>query len=466
MRSLYSKFIVFTFGLIILGFFGAFLVGNLFYHHLSKPSTDDKNFTVIQELTAYIESNDIDELEPFLEMYATSGYKLLLFDEEMNKQMFGPPFKRDTIDEAAVKAVLAGGEFHGMRDLPRKTFVTGFFADETVNTVGISFTFENETYALFLRPNIKMLFKEVHYLFTGMIFFMIFVTVIAVIYMARQIIKAVKKITDATKDIRHENFAITLPVNRRDEIGQLARNFQQMANKLEETNTMRKQFINDVSHDFQTPLQNIKGYIRLLEEEHVSQTDKEKYMRIIRNETDNLSALTKQLLVVTSLDAMKSTLEKEPVNIAKQIQQTIQNYRWSMMEKHISLTTNIEPLTIPASEQYIEKVWENLLSNAIKYTPNDGKISITVTQVADNAVITFTDTGVGMDEENIPFVFERFYRVDDARHASVEGTGLGLAIVKQVIDAHHGTITVDSQIGVGTTFTVHLPIGDVLQDEA
>ena len=71
-----------------------------------------------------------------------------------------------------------------------------------------------------------------------------------------------------------------------------------------------------------------------------------------------------------------------------------------------------------------------------------------------------------MDEENIPFVFERFYRVDDARHASVEGTGLGLAIVKQVIDAHHGTITVDSQIGVGTTFTVHLPIGDVLQDEA
>src|SRR5699024_494761 len=103
MRSLYSKFIVFTFGLIIAGFFGAFLVGNLFYHHLSKPSTDDKNFTVIQELTDYIENNQIDDLSAFLDMYAKSGYKLLLFDEAGHKQTFGPAFKRDTINEEAVQ---------------------------------------------------------------------------------------------------------------------------------------------------------------------------------------------------------------------------------------------------------------------------------------------------------------------------------------------------------------------------
>lgn len=465
MRSLYVKFIFFTLGLIFIGFFGAFLIGNLFYHHLSKPSTDDKNFAVIEELTTYIETNDIDDLPQFLDMYATSGYKLLLYDAEMNDQMFGPAFKRDTIDASAVEAVLAGKPYHGMRDLPRKTFVTGFFADETANTVGIPFTYEDKQYALFLRPNIKMLFKEVHYLFAGMIFFMIFITIIAVLYMARRIVKAVSTITEATKDIRHENFTVTLPVNRHDEIGQLARNFQQMTEKLAESNTIRKQFINDVSHDFQTPLQNIKGYIRLLEEENISEENKTKYMQIIRNETDNLSALTKQLLIVTSLDAMKSSLEKKPVHIATQIQKTIQNYRWSMHEKNISLTTNIEPLTIAANEQYIEKIWENLLSNAIKYTPDDGEITITVQKVADEAVITFADSGVGMDADNIPYIFERFYRVDDARHAAIEGTGLGLAIVKQVVDIHHGSIHVESDIGKGTTFTVHLPIGYIPSDK-
>lgn len=461
MRSLYSKFIIFTFGLIIIGFFGAFLVGNLFYHHLSKPSTDDKNFTVIEELTDYIENNHIEDLSAFLDMYATSGYKLLLFDEAGNKQTFGPDFKRDTITEDAVAQVLLGEDFHGMRDLPRKTFVTGFFSDDTRNTVGTAFTFDDHTYALFLRPNIKMLFKEVHYLFTGMIFFMIVITIIAVIYMARRIIKAVTTITDATKDIRHENYHVTLPVNRRDEIGQLARNFQQMTEKLEETNLMREQFINDVSHDFQTPLQNIKGYIRLLEEDNISLENKRKYMKIIRNETDNLSALTKQLLIVTSLDAMTSSLDKTSVNIAAQIQQTIQNYRWAMMEKHISLTTNIEAIHIEANEAFIEKVWENLLSNAIKYTPEDGAITITVTAEENEAVITYTDSGVGMAASKIPYIFERFYRVDDARHASIEGTGLGLAIVKQVIDIHGGTIDVESAIGEGTSFIIRLPIGNI-----
>src|SRR5699024_7908672 len=107
----------------------------------------DKNFTVIQELTDYIENNQIDDLSAFLDMYAKSGYKLLLFDEAGHKQTFGPAFKRDTINEEAVQAVFQGDDFHGMRDLPRKTFVTGFFADETANTVGTSFTFDDNTYA-------------------------------------------------------------------------------------------------------------------------------------------------------------------------------------------------------------------------------------------------------------------------------------------------------------------------------
>src|SRR5699024_4202628 len=430
MRSLYAKFLIFTFFLIVVSFFTAFLVGNVCYHNLSKPSNDQKNFDVLEEMITYIEADEVEDLDAFLTMYASSGYKMLLFNENEEVTLYGPEFRRDTIDDLSVKQVLSGVEYHGMRNLPQRTFVTGFFADETANTVGKSFTYHGDTYALFLRQNVNMLFKEMHDLFAGMIFVMIVMSVLAVVLLARQIVKAVSVITEATKDVQDENFAVSLPLKRRDEIGELARNFKEMTDKLEETDTIRKQFINDVSHDFQTPLQNIKGYIDLLQEDTLKDEEKQRYMKIIRKETDRLSALTKQLLIVTSLDSIEGDFDKEPVHLEEQIKSTIQNYRWLMMEKGISLHTHIELVTILANKQFIDKVWENLISNAIKYTMNDGKIRITVKKERDEAVIKIADTGIGMTKQDKQYIFERFYRVDDARHASIEGTGLGLAIVQ------------------------------------
>jgi len=158
MRSLYAKFLIFTFFLIVVSFFTAFLVGNVFYHNLSKPSNDQKNFDVLEEMITYIEADEVEDLDAFLTMYASSGYKMLLFNENEEVTLYGPEFRRDTIDDLSVKQVLSGVEYHGMRNLPQRTFVTGFFADETANTVGKSFTYHGDTYALFLRPNVKMLF--------------------------------------------------------------------------------------------------------------------------------------------------------------------------------------------------------------------------------------------------------------------------------------------------------------------
>lgn len=458
MRSLYAKFLLFTLLLMIISFFTAFLVGNMFYHNLSKPSNDQKNFDVLEEMITYIEDGDLENLDAFLTMYASSGYKIILFDENENGRLFGPDFRRDTLDNLAVKQVLSGIDYHGIRDLPRKTFVTGFFADETANTVGKSFTYKGETYALFLRPNIKMLFKEVHYLFAGMIFVMVVMSVLAMIFLARRLVKPVASITEATKNIKDENYEVSLPLKRRDEIGQLARNFKAMTDRLEEANMIRKQFINDVSHDFQTPLQNIKGYIDLLQDSNLSEADKIKYMKIIGHETDRLSALTKQLLIVTSLDALTDNFDKEEVHIEEQIKQIIQNYRWLMIDKNISLQTEIDAVTILASKPFIEKVWENLISNAIKYTMDDGQIKITARAEDNEAIVTIADTGIGMTKEDLDYIFERFYRVDDARHAAIEGTGLGLSIVQEVVRIHHGTIDVESELGQGTSFTVRLPI--------
>src|SRR5690625_2272244 len=163
-----------------------------------------------------------------------------------------------------------------------------------------------------------------------MLFIMAFIALIAMIIMARKIITPIVTLKGATKKVSEENFAISLSktIKRNDEIGQLAREFKKMTEQLAESNKMRKQFINDVSHDFQTPLQNIKGYVNLFHEERVPPAKRREYTEIIQSETKRLSVLTSQLLVVTSLDALTSSLEKEEVNISKQLQSAINNYRW------------------------------------------------------------------------------------------------------------------------------------------
>src|SRR5699024_1076708 len=163
--------------------------------------------------------------------------------------------------------VLNGDVYHGMADLPKETFVTGLFADELANTVGVPFTFKDNDYALFLRPNIKMLFTEIHYLLGGLFIGMGVISLLAMLIVAKMLVNPITKLTTATKKVSREQFLVDLPTNRHDEIGELAQSFEKMTDELREADNMRKQFISNVSHDFQTPLLNIKGYTDLLKNE-------------------------------------------------------------------------------------------------------------------------------------------------------------------------------------------------------
>lgn len=457
MRSLYGKFLIFTIGIMLFSALLAFLVVNTYYHQQMRAQNDEKNLNIVSSITQFITSQEDLHLDHYLTTQADVGYKLILVDEHKNTSFYGADFRLDNLSQEAIDDVLNGKLYHGMRDLPKETFVTGFFSDESANTVGTSFEYEGKTYALFLRPNIKMLFTEVHYLLGGMFLGMAIISLVAMLFVARKLIQPISKLTEATKKVGAEQFSVSLPTKRNDEIGQLATSFQKMADQLHESDQMRKQFINDVSHDFQTPLQNIKGYAALLHDE-ANDSDRIHYTEIIQSETERLSVLTKQLLLLTSLDALSEPLELQTVKLNKQIKEVLQRHRWLMEEKNISLTADIEAVTIRGNKGYLEKIWENVLTNALKYTLSGGTIEIIVKKEQDQAVITISDSGIGISEENIPHLFDRFYRVDDARHADIEGTGLGLAIVDQVITLHGGTIDVKSKLGEGTTFVIHLPI--------
>lgn len=457
MRSLYGKFIVMTVGIMTVSGLIAFLTVNTYYHQKLKGQNDEKNMTIAKNIAVFINSSKEIELDNYLETQSAVGYKLYVVSEQMEDRYYGEPFRIENLSPEAVRQVLQGQVYHGMRDLPIETFVTGFFSDELANTVGVPFTYDGKVYALFLRPDIKMLFTEVHYILGGMVLVMAIISLLAMLIVAKKVIEPITKLTVATRKVGEEQFTGDLDIHRRDEIGQLAKSFQRMTEKLSENDRMRKEFISDVSHDFQSPLLNIKGYAGLLLDSELPEEKRQSYAEVIQSEAERLSSLTKQLLLLTSLDQLSSPLEIKEFKLDEQLKETIRKYRWLLEEKEMSLSMDLDEVELHADPAFLEKVWENILSNALKYTNAGGAIEIELTEQTEHVTVSIHDNGMGIEEAEMSRIFDRFYRADTSRTQDTGGTGLGLSIVQQVVKLHKGTIAVDSKKGVGTTFTVTLP---------
>ena len=272
---------------------------------------------------------------------------------------------------------------------------------------------------------------------------------------AKLLIKPITELTEATKRIANERFDTPLKIESKDEIGQLATSFNTMMGQLQENDQIRKEFISNVSHDFQSPLLNIQGYAGLLVSENITDEERRDYVSIIQSETHRLSTLTKQLLLLTSLDQSSRKMERKIYALDEQMKRTIQKYRWWLEEEGINLSMTLEPTLINADAGLLENVWENLLTNAIKYNKENGDIQVVLTSTDQEVTVQIQDTGIGMSDTTKEQSFQRFFRADDSR--TKDGTGLGLAIVEQIVKIHGGNIQVETQLGIGTVFTIILP---------
>jgi len=435
----------------------AFLSVNTYYHQVLKVENDEKNMGVAKSIAAYIDSTDGLDLESYLETQSAVGYKLYVVNEQQEEASYGAPFRVDNLSQKSIDQVLAGQPYHGMRDLPGETFVTGFFSDELSNSVGVVFTYDGQAHALFLRPDIKMLFSEVHIILGGMVLVMAILSLIAMLILAKKLIDPITKLTVATKKVGEEKYSGTLPINRKDEIGELAQSFQRMTEKLSENDRIRKEFISDVSHDFQSPLLNIKGYAELLLDGELSVEKRKSYAVVIQSETERLSSLTKQLLLLTSLDQLSSPLELTTFSLDVQLKETVRKYRWLLEEKNLTLSMDLDEVKFTGDPAFLEKVWENLLSTALKYSNPEGTIDIELYEQSNNVIVTVRDNGIGISKKEMDRIFDRFYRADDSRTQRISGTGLGLSIVQQVVKLHNGTIEVTSEDAGNTTFVITLP---------
>ena len=188
---------------------------------------------------------------------------------------------------------------------------------------------------------------------------------------------------------------------------------------------------------------------------NVNEQELKEYLQVIDHESKRLSNLTKQLLLLTSLDQNAYPMMISEVQLDDQIKQTIRRYQWRLQEKEIEVSYKLPSIRMKVDAELMSNVWDNLITNAIKYNAHGGSIWISLAKSEAFITIMVKDSGIGMSEKAVTQIFDRFYRVDSSRKS--DGTGLGLSIVKQIIDLHGGEIKVDSMIGEGTTFTIILP---------
>lgn len=307
---------------------------------------------------------------------------------------------------------------------------------------GIVYTRENITFAA--------VFTFYNALFLGIIF-----TVFDFIRRKVLVKRPVKKIHDFTEKLTHGDFKTRLQPIRIGEYNTVVADLNQMAEELSSIETLRTDFVSNVSHELKTPLAVLHNYGALLEEPNLSEEKRLEYAKAINRETKHLSELVTNILKLNKLESQKITPSLRKCNVSETLCESLITFESEWDIKKLEIETDIEEdVYIRSDPEMLMIIWANLFSNALKFTPEGGKISVNLKKNGNRVAVSVSDTGCGMDEATMKRIFDKFYQGDTSH--SEKGNGLGLALVKRVIDMLGGVITVESTPGEGSTFTVKL----------
>ena len=293
------------------------------------------------------------------------------------------------------------------------------------------------------------------------------IALVVSVFVSRRVVSPVQELTTVSQFIAdgHYEHRVTLPGNidpaNMDELAQLALTFNQMAEKLDQTENMRRQLIGDVSHELRTPLTTIKGSMEGLLDGVLSPTA-DTFENIYR-EASRLQRLVADLQELSRVESGAIPMELAPIKITPLIEAVTLRLQPQFHEKGVSLDLQIAKSlpTINANEDRLSQVVINLLGNALQYTSENGAVSLAVRPVGNEIEVSVTDNGIGISAEHLPHIFTRFYRVDKSRSRAGGGSGIGLTIARQIVKAHGGRIWADSDgPGLGSKFTFVLPIMD------
>lgn len=275
----------------------------------------------------------------------------------------------------------------------------------------------------------------------------------------RYLIKPVKAVTSAAKQIAKGDFDVRLSQHRKDELGALSSAINEMAIELGQLDRERQDFVANVSHEFQSPLTLIKGYSSMILEGELNEAEQKQALNTMINETDRLSKLSDNLLRLAYLESERYAPSLSSFNLAEQIRHTVLAFEPMWSSKGIEVSMDAKRTIIQADQELLDQVWVNLMSNAIKFTPIGGKVHIELKAVighAEDVSVAFWDNGAPIPPEDIERIFQRFQKGDRSRDRKVGGNGLGLFLAKTIMDIHGGDISVVHD-GDGKAFVVRLP---------
>ena len=272
--------------------------------------------------------------------------------------------------------------------------------------------------------------------------------------------KPLRLMSEAAKAMAKGDFSRRIPVTSDDEIGDLAVSFNQMTNSLAQLENMRKSFVANISHELKTPMTTIGGFIDGIIDGTIEPEKEKYYLEIVSDEVKRLSRMVQSMLNVSKLESGEFVLKTENFDFRDLLINVVisQEQRIETQSLDIAGLDGIPNVTVNADRDLIHQVVYNLVDNAIKFTDRNGRIDFGLRIDSKRMIFTITNTGKGIPQAELPFIFERFYKVDKSRSANKNSTGLGLYIVKTIVKTHGGSIKVSSRENEYTSFEVTLPL--------
>lgn len=294
-----------------------------------------------------------------------------------------------------------------------------------------------------------------HFLLAGLGSFLVLIVIYVLV--TRFLTQPLNRMKVATEKLSKGDFDVLLPVEGKDELGELAASIHKLARDLEHLQKTRTEFLSSISHELRTPLTYLAGYSQVAMRPDLTLDEKQHYLQIIQEETERLTTLVEDLFALAKLDDPSFRVTKETIKLQPFIQGLWQRLSPSFEQQGSKLTFTCEPkLVVQADPLRLEQILVNLLDNARRYAGEGVETHVAARTEGSIVRIEVKDQGPGMDSSQLEAIFDRLYRIEKSRSRSHGGSGLGLAIVKELIEAHNGTIEVKSEVGKGTTFIIRL----------
>jgi len=310
---------------------------------------------------------------------------------------------------------------------------------------------------------VQDIYESLHDIQMKIILWLVVVTAAVIlvnIFVLRTITRPIGELNEGISRMSRGDLSARVNVRGKNEFASLATAFNSMSERLEQLDKSRNQFVSNASHELKTPLSTMKILIEtLMYQDPMDPGMTREFLTDVNKEIDRLNRIVSDLLTLVNIDSGGMKLNLAELDIEDLLEEQVKRLSPLARENGVELDcSSREPIEVTGDILKLQQVIYNVIDNAIKYTPRGGEVHCSLTRSGKKAVIKVADTGVGIPQEDLPHVFDRFYRVDKARSRETGGTGLGLSIVKQMVLLHGGNITASSTEGKGSTFTIELPM--------